>query len=77
MIISDQKPKWLNNDIINIIRDRDSFYKKARRSGNQDDWNIARFVKSRVQMAIKTYKSEKIKQERDRYKNNPTKFGRN
>ena len=55
------KPKWIINDIIELMRDRDSFYRKARRYGQPDDWNIARFLRNRVDTAIRNYQSEFIK----------------
>ena len=35
------KPKWITNNIIELMRDRDSFYRKAGRYGQPDDGNIA------------------------------------
>ena len=59
------------------MRDRDSFYRKARRTGIEDHWNIATFLRNQVEMAIKTHKSELIKQELNKNKSAPRKFWRN
>ena len=74
LTIPEDKPKWLTADIINLMRDRDALCKRARRTGNQDDWNIARLLRNRVQYAIRTYKAEQIKSDLNRFKNNPQKF---
>ena len=66
-----KKPKWINNDILQLMRERDSYYARARRLNKADDWNIAKLLHNRVQMAIKAHKSNIIKEDLERYKNNP------
>ena len=41
-------PDWINPSLRDLIRDRDYFYKKAKRTGNEDDWNIAQHLRIRV-----------------------------
>ena len=55
------------------MRERDSYYARARRLNKADDWNIAKLLHNRVQMAIKAHKSNIIKDDLERYKNNPNK----
>ena len=74
LMIPEKKPKWINADILKLMRDRDTFYHRARRTGDQDAWNIARYLQNEVNMAIKTFKAIKIKSDLDRYQNNPKKF---
>ena len=68
VIIPEWKPKWLSNDIISMMRDRDALYIRALRDGKQDDWNIARHLRNRVQSW--QWKRRKIKQNLNHYKNN-------
>ena len=56
------------------MRERDSYYARARRLNKADDWNIAKLLHNRVQMAIKAHKSNIIKEDLERYKNNPKDF---
>ena len=58
------------------MRDRDSYYARARRLNKADDWNIAKFLHNMVQMAIKAHKSNTciIKEDLERYTNNPKSF---
>ena len=74
MVIPEKKPKWLNNELIELMRDRDAYYSRARQTEDIDSWNIARFLRNRVQQAIKAYKTEKITEGLDKYKGNPRKF---
>ena len=56
------------------MRKRDAAYKKAKRTGNPVDWRKAVFLRNRVEMAIKNYKRNKITENLDRHRHNPTKF---
>ena len=75
VMIPSKNPKWINNDILQLMRERDSYYARARRLNKADDWNIAKFLHNRVQMAIKAHKSNIIKEDLERYKNNPKNKG--
>ena len=72
--VSDSKPEWLNNDIIQVMRNRDKAYKKARKTKQDVDWRKAIFLRNRVEFFIKTFKQNKIRDNLNRHRNNPTKF---
>ena len=72
-----QKPKWLNNEILVLMRKRDKTYRVARANNDVTTWRKARFLRNRVEMLIKNYKKEKIQGELFRHKNNPKKFWEN
>ena len=72
-----KKAQWFNLDIIKMMRERDRYYKKARRYNNEDVWSIARFWRNEVNSAVKSYKSNKIKAELEVNKNSPKKFWEN
>ena len=74
LLVSNSKPQWLNNEIIQVMRKRDMAYKKARKTKNEIDWRKAIFLRNRVESLIKTFKKDKIKNNLDRNRNNPTKF---
>ena len=74
LVIPESKPKWLTRDIILLMRDRDYFFARARRNNRADDWNISRFLRNRVNQAIKNHKATKIKKNLERHKSNPKKF---
>ena len=64
----------MTKKIVKMMRERDKFLAKARRTQNEDTWNIARFWGNQVQMAIKQYKTDFIRQQLQRNKKNPRKF---
>ena len=67
------RPKWLINEIVSLMRDRDKMFSHARRTNNQDSWNMARFLRNWVEMAIIKTKSNTQLNES---KNNPKRFWR-
>ena len=44
--IKNYRPDWMTEWLIEQIKDRDYFYKKAKKKGNQDDWNIAKYLRN-------------------------------
>ena len=71
-----QKPEWLNNNLIEQMKDRDYFYRKAKKSQNEDDWNIAKYLRNTVNFNIRQAKADFIKDELNSSKNDPKKFWR-
>ena len=67
LVIPESKPKWLTRDIILLMRDRDYFFARARRNNRADGWNISRFLRNRVNQAIKNHKATKIKRNLERH----------
>ena len=74
LLVSDSKPEWLNNDILQVMRKRDAAYRRARKTGNEVEWRKAIVLRNRVEIMIKTFKRKKIRDNLDRYINNPNKF---
>ena len=74
LLVSDSKPEWLNNEIIQVMRNRDKSYRQARKTRKDVDWRKAVFLRNRVEILIKTFKKNKINDNLERHRNNPTKF---
>ena len=56
--IRNSKPCWLTNELIEQMRYRDYFYRKAKKLNNEDDWNIAKFHRNQVNFNIRKGKAE-------------------
>ena len=54
------RPPYLTDDLLEQIKDRDYFYKKAKRHGNEDDWEIAKYLRNLTNKNIRKAKSEYI-----------------
>ena len=58
--IKNYRPEWMTDELIEQIKDRDYFYKKAKSKGNQDDWNIARHLRNTTNTNIRGAKKDFI-----------------
>ena len=74
LTVVDNKPDWLNNDLLVLMRQRDRAYRRARRTNLIDDWDIARHLRNMVNMAVKTSKANVIRDKLERYQHSPKKF---
>ena len=48
---------------LNLKKDRDYFFKKAKISGDEGDWFIARTLRNRTNIAMRTTKADYIKKQ--------------
>ena len=71
------KPLYMHKDILEQMRNRDYFYRKAKFTKSEDDWNIARFLRNQTNSNIRRAKAEAVKQELENCKNDSSKFWRN
>ena len=74
LMVVDNKPEWLTNELLTRMRQRDKAFKKARRTLLQADWDLARHLRNILCMDIKTAKTNVIKGKLERYGNNPKQF---
>ena len=70
------KPPYLTNALLDQIRNRDYFYKKAKKFGDEDDWNIAKYLRNQTNKNIRGAKASYIKDQLDACKNDSSKFWR-
>ena len=70
------RPQYLTQNIENQMKDRDYFYKKAKQTGDEDDWNIAKHLRNRVKINLRTAKAEYIKTQLNVNQDNAAKFWR-
>ena len=70
------KPEWLNNHLLEQMKDRDYFYKKAKTTQSADDWNIAKHLRNLVNSNIRQAKADFIHTELNSCRTDPKKFWR-
>ena len=68
------RPNWVTNELLEQIKDRDYFYRKAKLSGDRDDWNIARYLRNTTNSNIRKAKREYILDELEANSGNCKKF---
>ena len=72
--VNDDIPAWLTEELLNLKKDRDYFFKKAKITGDDGDWFVARNLRNRVNIAMRTAKSDYIKDQLNFNRDNPKKF---
>ena len=74
--IKNNKPCWLTNEILEQMKDRDYFYRKAKMYNNEDDWNIAKFYRNQTNFNVRKAKADYIKEQLKNNEGNSAKFWR-
>ena len=72
--IKNYRPDWMTKELIEQIKDRDYFYKKAKSQGKVDDWNVAKHLRNVTNSNIRQAKKEFILKELELHDDNPKKF---
>ena len=68
------RPSWFNESLIEQIKDRDYFYKKAKRYKDKNDWNIAKHLRNVTNRNIKRAKAEFIIAKLEQHKGDSVRF---
>ena len=66
--IRNYKPEWVTPALLEQIRDRDYFYKKAKQNKSEDDWNIAKHLRNLANRNITKAKADFVINKLNRYK---------
>ena len=74
--IRNTRPPWVTNEMLEQMKDRDYFYRKAKTTNNEDDWNIAKFHRNQVNSNIRGAKADFIKEQLRNNEGNSAKFWR-
>ena len=72
--IKNYRPDWMTRELIEQVKDRDYFYKKAKLQGDADAWNVAKFLRNQTNRNIRQAKREFILDELRTHDENPKKF---
>ena len=75
--IKKYKEPWINQELLEIIKDKDALLKKAKRTKLQGDWTAARRARNDCLAKIRKAKSDFITSELDSNKNDSKKFWKN
>ena len=72
--IKNYRPDWMSNELIEQIKDRDYFYKRAKSEGDEDSWNIAKYLRNITNTNIRQAKRDFILNELKENENDCKKF---
>ena len=72
--VKNYRPDWMTKELIEQIKDRDYFYCKAKKSGDRDAWNVAKFLRNVTNTNIRQARREFVLNELKENENNAKKF---
>ena len=72
--VKNYRPDWITNELLEQIKDRDYFYNKAKKYGDEDSWNIAKHLRNTTNANIRKAKRDFILEELEANENNCKKF---
>ena len=74
--IPNYRPDWMSDELIENIKDRDYFYRKAKRTKDVDDWEIAKYLRNKTSRQIEQAKKNFICEALRTHKSDPKHFWR-
>ena len=72
--IKNYRPDWMTKGLIEQIKDRDYFYKQAKKTGDVDMWNIAKHLRNITNSHIRHAKRDFVLNELKQNENNEKRF---
>ena len=72
--IKNYRPDWMTKELIELIKDRDYFFNKAKKRGDPDSWNIAKFLRNIANSKIRQAKREFVLDKLELHDGDPKRF---
>ena len=72
--IKNYRPDWMSKELIELAKDRDYFYNKAKKQGDEDSWRIAKYLRNITNISIRQAKRDFVLNELDQNERDPKKF---
>ena len=72
--VNEHRDEWITNELLERILDKNRLLTKARKSGKDEDWNIARSSRNIVNKELSNAKKEFLLDEQRNFINEPKKF---
>ena len=70
------KDPWVTNELLEFISDKEEALKTARRTGNEDDWHIGRYLRNLIKGLTRAAKRDYITKHLENNKKEPKPFWR-
>ena len=71
------REEWMNKDIMEKIINKDKALKKAKKSNNQEDWDLAKRLRNETGKLVKNARKQHFQDEYENSKGDPKRFWRN
>ena len=73
--VNDHRDAWITNELLERIIDKNRLLSKARKSGKEVDWNLARLSRNLINKELSNAKKEFLLDEQRNFKNDPKNSG--
>ena len=77
MIVKVYDDPWITREIIELIKDKDRLIKRAKISGVEEEWNVAKRARNFVSAQVRNLRAEFLIEEQRNNADDPKKFWRN
>ena len=75
--VAKAKEPWVTNEILELIKDKDRMLRRAKKSNDENDWNLARQARNNTNFQIRQTKANFVKDNLEQNQNNSKKFWQN
>ena len=72
--VAEFKEVWMTNEAIEAINDKDRALNRARRTGSEEDWEVARRLRNQVGRDIRNLRADFLKSQQEVNREDPKKF---
>ena len=72
--VNEHRDPWITNELIERILDKNRLLSKARKSGKEEDWTVARTSRNLVNNELSNAKKDFLLEEQKHFSNEPKKF---
>ena len=72
--VNEHRDEWISNELLELILDKNRLLSKARKSGKEEDWNIAKKSRNLINQELSNAKKEFLLDEQRNYSKDPKKF---
>ena len=72
--VNAKKEPWITNEALEAIRDKDLALKKAKRTGRQEDWVMAKRLRNSTGRDLKNLRADFLKAQQEENADDPNKF---
>ena len=72
-----ERPKWISDDLIELMKNRDKALQQYKRTKSDEDKNKMRRMRNMVNVAVKAARNDYVKTQLDTHQKDPKKFWKN
>ena len=72
--VAEKREPWLTNEALEAIKDKDRIMARAKRTGKEEDWSLAKRERNRVGRELELLRRDYLKNQQEEHKSDPKEF---